>query len=397
MAVTTSPRFGVTRWSAGGDAFNRTQMDASHSAIETKGAIYLQSVAASRPAAGTVGRYHYATDTTAFTYDDGTGWRSVSDPSTVLLTATQTLTNKTISGASNTLTNIAQASVTSLTTDLGLKAPLASPTFTGTVVLPSGTSIGTVTNIEIGYLDGVTSAVQTQIDGLQTQVNAKSPSASPTFTGTVVLPSGTSIGTVTNIEIGYLDGVTSAIQTQIDSKQASDADLTAIAALAGTTGFLKKSAADTWVLDTATYISAASPTFTGTVTLAPTTAGDSSITGTLSTSGSGKFSGLGAITICTSSTRPGSPSAGQVIYETDTALFFGYNSTAWSSIGGGGAAYQTTAPTATLVGALWVDSDDTASSLNTNDFLLKSEAAVTYATKTELGNAGYSPFLLMGA
>ena len=42
--------------------------------------------------------------------------------------------------------------------------------------------------------------------------------ASPTFTGTVVLPSTTSIGTVSNTEIGYVDGVTSAIQTQLDSK-----------------------------------------------------------------------------------------------------------------------------------------------------------------------------------
>ena len=44
-------------------------------------------------------------------------------------------------------------------------APLASPTFTGTVVLPSATSIGTVTNTEIGYLDNVTSAIQTQFTG----------------------------------------------------------------------------------------------------------------------------------------------------------------------------------------------------------------------------------------
>lgn len=36
--------------------------------------------------------------------------------------------------------------------------------------------------------------------------------------------------------------------------QAYDADLTAIAALAGTTGFLKKTAANTWALDTATYL-----------------------------------------------------------------------------------------------------------------------------------------------
>lgn len=46
-------------------------------------------------------------------------------------------------------------------------APLASPTFTGTVVLPSTTSIGTVSATEIGYVDGVTSAIQTQFSNKQ--------------------------------------------------------------------------------------------------------------------------------------------------------------------------------------------------------------------------------------
>ena len=183
-------------------------------------------------------------------------------------------------------------------------APLASPTFTGTVTLPANTisqshlsddSVGTneigglaVTNgklagdigwdklaisstvsaIEAGYLDGVTGAIQTQLDGkqatvanvsdveigyldgvtssIQTQMDAKAPLASPTFTGTVTLPSGTVTstmildGTIANAdinaaaaidwtkiapsstvsatELGYLDGVTSAIQTQLDAK-----------------------------------------------------------------------------------------------------------------------------------------------------------------------------------
>lgn len=66
-----------------------------------------------------------------------------------------------------------------LFTTLGLKAPLASPTFTGTVVLPSTTAIGSVTSTEIGYLSGVTSALQTQLGLL-------APLASPTFTGTTV-------------------------------------------------------------------------------------------------------------------------------------------------------------------------------------------------------------------
>jgi hypothetical protein len=42
--------------------------------------------------------------------------------------------------------------------------------------------------------------------------------ADPTFTGTVTLPSTTSIGTVSSTEIGYLDGVTSSVQTQLNSK-----------------------------------------------------------------------------------------------------------------------------------------------------------------------------------
>ncbi len=46
------------------------------------------------------------------------------------------------------------------------KADIASPTFTGTVVLPSTTSIGTVSATELSYVDGVTSSIQTQLDAL---------------------------------------------------------------------------------------------------------------------------------------------------------------------------------------------------------------------------------------
>jgi hypothetical protein len=128
--------------------------------------------------------------------------------------------------------------------------------------------VANVSDTEIGYLDGVTSAIQTQLNGkqatvlnvsdveigyldgvtssIQTQIDTKAPSASPTFTGTVTLPSGavtstmildgtilnadinasaaidwTKLGissTVSSTEIGYVDGVTSAIQTQLDAK-----------------------------------------------------------------------------------------------------------------------------------------------------------------------------------
>lgn len=103
----------------------------------------------------------------------------------------------------------------------GVVAPLASPTFTGTVTLPATTSIGGVSASEIVYLDGVTSNVQTQLDSklaTATAATTYAPIASPTFTGTVTLPSTTSIGGVSAAEIVYLDGVTSNVQTQLDSK-----------------------------------------------------------------------------------------------------------------------------------------------------------------------------------
>lgn len=55
--------------------------------------------------------------------------------------------------------------------------------------------------------------------------------------------------------------------------QAYDADLAAIAALAGTSGLLKKTATDTWSLDTNTYMTTATPgTLTGSLTLRAGTA-----------------------------------------------------------------------------------------------------------------------------
>lgn len=145
----------------------------------------------------------------------------------------------------------------------------------------------TLTATEIGYLDGVTSSIQTQFSGtvkttedetvagiktflsspivptpttnyqastkkyvddeiltalvggtqetvqgiLEEIDTAKADLASPTFTGTVVLPSTTSIGdvsaseisvlnglTASTAELNYVDGVTSAIQTQFGSR-----------------------------------------------------------------------------------------------------------------------------------------------------------------------------------
>lgn len=63
---------------------------------------------------------------------------SIDTAITVDKNTAQVLTNKTISGGSNTITGIAESSVTNLVSDLALKAPNASPTFTGVVTLPLG-------------------------------------------------------------------------------------------------------------------------------------------------------------------------------------------------------------------------------------------------------------------
>ena len=71
---------------------------------------------------------------------------------------------------------------------------------------------------ELTYVKGVTSAIQTQL-GL------KAPLASPTFTGTVTIPTPFTLGavsvTATGTELNYVVGVTSAIQTQINTKVTS--------------------------------------------------------------------------------------------------------------------------------------------------------------------------------
>ena len=66
-----------------------------------------------------------------------------------------------------------------------------------------------------------------------TAASTYAPLASPTFTGTVTIPTPFTLGAVsvlpTGTELNFVDGVTSAIQTQLDGKQASDADLTDLA------------------------------------------------------------------------------------------------------------------------------------------------------------------------
>jgi len=71
----------------------------------------------------------------------------------------------------------------------------------------------TATPAEVNYLSGVTSAIQTQLNAKQATI-ALTASRAVVSDGSGVLAAATT----TSTEIGYVNGVTSAIQTQLDAK-----------------------------------------------------------------------------------------------------------------------------------------------------------------------------------
>jgi len=147
-----------------------------------------------------------------------------------------------------TINTAITTNATNATNALAAKAPLDSATFTGTVVLPATTSIGPVSAVELGYIDGVTSSVQTQLTNLSTADSAhaalttnvhgiadtsalaltatvnsglalKAPLASPTFTGTVsgITKSMVGLGNVDNTA-DTAKPVSTAAQAALDLK-----------------------------------------------------------------------------------------------------------------------------------------------------------------------------------
>lgn len=173
-------------------------------------------------------------------YYNGSGWVNLAAGTTGLILQTQG------SGANPVWANVTGGTVLSVSvvTANGVSGTVATSTTTPAITLtlgaitPSAIQVSGLTASEIvitdasknlasaavatypsltelTYVKGVTSAIQTQL-GL------KAPLASPTFTGTVTIPTPFTIGavsmTATGTELNYVAGVTSAIQTQITAK-----------------------------------------------------------------------------------------------------------------------------------------------------------------------------------
>ena len=113
----------------------------------------------------------------------------------------------------NATAAISQSKIDGLTSDLALKAPLADPTFTGTVSGITKSMVG------LGSVDNTSDAAKPVSTATQTALDAKAPLASPTFTGTVsgITKSMVGLGSVDDTS-DAAKPVSTATQTALDLK-----------------------------------------------------------------------------------------------------------------------------------------------------------------------------------
>jgi hypothetical protein len=197
---------------------------------------------------------------------------------TLLKDATETLTNKTLTSpkinedvavtATATELNVLDG-ITSTTAELNILDGVTSTA--AEINILDGATLSTT---ELNYVDGVTSDIQTQLNGKSATGHTHAATDVTDFTETAQDAIGNSLGTglsyndstgaisvdtatiqarvadVSDTEIGYLNGVTSAIQTQLDGKVdeslfdtkgdilVASADNTPAKLAAGTNGYL---------------------------------------------------------------------------------------------------------------------------------------------------------------
>jgi hypothetical protein len=157
---------------------------------------------------------------------------NTSDANKPVSTATQT--------ALNLKVNTADLGDYLTTDDLTGYAPLASPTFTGTVSGVTKSMVG------LANVDNTSDANKPVSDATQTALNLKAPLASPTFTGTVsgITKSMVGLANVDNTSDASKP-VSTATQTALDAKVAGAASSTdnQLALFSGTTGKVVKTSA----------------------------------------------------------------------------------------------------------------------------------------------------------
>lgn len=175
---------------------------------------------------------------------------------------------------------IAASTYQTAATNLSTLAALGNPASNGYVL--SSTTAGVMSWIPVSGGGGTV-----------TSIGLSAPSIF-TVSGSPVTTAGTLSfawnGASTNFVLG--DGTTTAVSGFLTTSAASstyqplDADLTSIAGLAGTTGWLKKTAANTWALDTSTFLTAnQSITWAGSGDISGSASGTTSISPSITVTG----------------------------------------------------------------------------------------------------------------
>lgn len=181
---------------------------------------------------------------------DLTGTTFSIDSTVATLTGVQTLTNKTLTSPTingGTITGITDLAVAdggtgasdapTARTNLGAQATItgAATTITGSDLttaralisnISGKVDVSGVTSTELAFLSGTTSAVQTQLDAKQATITGAATTITTSdLTASRAVISNASgkvaVSAVTDTELGYVSGVTSSIQTQITAKQAT--------------------------------------------------------------------------------------------------------------------------------------------------------------------------------
>ena len=270
------------------------------------------------------------------TANGGTGQISTATFPTTGVVATDvnnlTLTNKTINATNNTIQNITNTEI-SATAAIAVNK-LAAVTASRAVVSDTSGFItaSTVTDAELGRLSGVTSGIQSQLD-------LKAPLASPTFTGTVTVPSPFTIGANTLTRTGAHNlALTTTAATSVTLPTTGT-----LATLAGAETLTNKTFNDTsnailvggnargalliGTTDAASFGIRVQSATKLTLQLTSTAAASGDlITGT--TAGWGLPAG-------TTAQRPTGPGNGLIRYNTDNGEFEVFASSAWQAVGNG--------------------------------------------------------------
>jgi len=139
------------------------------------------------------------------------------------------------------------------------RAPVASPTFTGTVTIPSGAAIagyaplanptftGTVSGITkamvgLGNADNTSDAAKPVSTATQTALNLKANLASPTFTGTITAPTIVASGQITTTSDRITIGQTSAAPAYLLLRSSGNAAYDVLLQSTGGTGTVNNGA-----------------------------------------------------------------------------------------------------------------------------------------------------------